>query len=115
MLAEITEARAQELFSLIQDELRRAGLDSQIPAGLVLTGGGARLRGLPELAEKTFSLPIRVSLPRGIAGISEEVSQPEYSTAVGLVLYGARTRRVAGAKPSGWTGKLKALFAGQTN
>ena len=115
MLAEITEARAQELFSLIRDELRRAGLDSQIPAGLIFTGGGARLRGLPELAEKMLSMPVRVSLPRGLAGITDEISQPEYSTAVGLVLYGARTRRIAGAKPSGWTGKLKALFAGQAS
>jgi cell division protein FtsA len=115
MLAEITEARAQELFSLIRDELRRAGLDSQIPAGLIFTGGGARLRGLPELAEKMLSMPVRVSLPRSLAGITDEITQPEYSTAVGLVLYGARTRRIAGARPSGWTGKLKALFAGQAS
>jgi cell division protein FtsA len=115
MLAEISEARAQELFSLIRDELRRAGLDSQIPAGLIFTGGGARLRGLPELAEKMLSMPVRVSLPRGLAGITDAITQPEYSTAVGLVLYGARTRRIAGAKPSGWTGKLKALFAGQAS
>jgi cell division ATPase FtsA len=54
-----------------------------------------------------------VAAPRGLAEMSEEVSQPEYSTAVGLVLYGVRTRRLAGARPSGWTGRLKALFAGQ--
>ncbi|MFZ0739521.1 MAG: cell division protein FtsA [Candidatus Acidiferrales bacterium] len=114
MLAEIVEARAQELLTLVHDELRRAGLDSQIPAGLVFTGGGSRLRGLPELAEKMFSFPVRVSLPRGIAGMNDEVTQPEYSSVVGLVLYGARTRRLAGAKASGWTEKLKALFAGQS-
>jgi cell division protein FtsA len=111
-LAEIVEARAQELLTLVRDELRRAGLDTQIPAGLVLTGGGARLRGFPELAEKTFSLQVRVASPRGISGMNEEMNQPEYATSVGLVLYGARTRRLAGAKPAGWTGKLKALFAG---
>ncbi|HXW18197.1 MAG TPA: cell division protein FtsA [Candidatus Acidoferrales bacterium] len=111
-LAEIVEARAQELLTLVRDELRRAGLDSQIPAGLLLTGGGARLRGFPELAEKTFSLPVRVASPRGISGMNEEMNQPEYATSVGLVLYGARTRRLAGANPAGWTGKLKALFAG---
>lgn len=113
MLSDIVEPRAQELLMLVRDELRRGGLESQVPAGLVFTGGAANLRGLLELAEKVFNLPVRVAAPRGLAGMSEEVSQPEYSTAVGLVLYGARTRRLAGARPAGWTGKLKALFAGQ--
>ena len=112
MLAEIVEPRAQEFLMLIRDELRRGGIESQVPAGIVLTGGGAHLRGLPELAEKVFNLPVRIAAPRGLAGMSEQVSQPEYSTAVGLVLYGARTRRVAGTRPSGWVGKLKSMFAG---
>jgi cell division protein FtsA len=113
MLTDITEPRVQEFLMLVRDELRRAGLESQIPAGIILTGGGAKLRGLVELAEHVFKLPVRVAAPRGLAEMSEEVSQPEYSTAVGLVLYGARTRRLAGARPNGWTGRLKALFAGQ--
>jgi len=113
MLSEIVEPRAQELLVLVREELRRGGLDSQIPAGLVLSGGGAHMRGLVELAERVFNLPVRVASPRGLAGMSEEVSQPEYATAVGIVLYGARTRRLAGARPSGWTGKLKSLFAAQ--
>ncbi len=112
MLAEIVEPRAQEFLMLIRDELRRGGVESQIPAGIIFTGGGAHLRGLPELAEKIFNLPVRVAAPRGLAGMTDEVSQPEYSTAVGLVLYGARTRRAAGARPSGWVGKLKSMFAG---
>ncbi|MBZ5695752.1 MAG: cell division protein FtsA [Acidobacteriia bacterium] len=112
MLADIVEPRAQELLMLIRDELRRGGLESQIPAGIVLTGGGARLRGLVEMAERVFNLPVRVATPRGLAEMSEEVSQPEYSTAVGLVLYGARTRRLAGARPAGFMGKLKSMFAG---
>jgi len=112
MVAEIVQPRAQELLMLIRDELRRAGLESQIPAGIVLTGGGAHLRGLVKLAEHTFNLPARIGIPRGLAEMSEEVSRPEYATAVGLVLYGARTRRVAGAKPTGFMGKLKAMFAG---
>ncbi len=113
MLSDIVEPRAQELLMLVRDELRRGGLESQVPAGLIFTGGGAHLRGLVELAEKFFNLPVRVAAPRGLTGMNEEVSQPEYSTAVGLVLYGARMRRLAGARPAGWTGKLKALFAGQ--
>jgi cell division protein FtsA len=112
MLSDIVEPRAQELLMLVRDELRRAGLESQIPAGIVLAGGGSHLRGLPELAERIFNLPVRVATPRGLAGMSDEVSQPEYATAVGLVLYGARTRRLAGARPTGWVGKLKSMFAG---
>jgi cell division protein FtsA len=112
MLSEIVEPRAQELLMLIRDELRRGGLESQIPAGIVFTGGGAHLRGLLELAERFFNLPVRVAVPRGLADMSEEVSRPEYSTAVGLVLYGARTRRLAGARPAGFMGKLKSMFAG---
>jgi len=112
MVADIVGPRAQELLALVRDELRRAGLESQIPAGIVLTGGGAHLRGLPELAERVFNLPVRVALPRGLAEMSEQVSQPEYSTAIGLVLYTARARRVSGGRPSGFLGKLKSMFAG---
>ena len=111
-LFEIVEPRANELLMLIRDELRRAGLIEQIPAGIVLTGGGAHLRGLVELAEHVFNLPVRVAVPHGLQEMNEQVSQPEYSTAVGLLLYAARTRRVAEAKPSGWVGKLKSMFAG---
>ena len=111
-LFEIVEPRANELLMLIRDELRRSGLAEQIPAGIVLTGGGAHLRGLVELAEHIFNLPVRVAAPRGLYEMNEQVSQPEYSTAVGLLLYAARTRRVAEAKPSGWVGKLKSMFAG---
>jgi len=112
MLTDIVEPRAQEFLMLIRDELRRGGLESQIPAGIVFTGGGAHLRGLPELAERLFNLPVRVAAPRGLAHMSEEVSRPEYATAVGLVLYGARTRRLLGARPTGFMGKLKSMFAG---
>ena len=112
MVADIVGPRAQELLGLVRDELRRAGLESQIPAGLVLTGGGAHLRGLVELAERVFNLPVRVALPRGLLEMSEQVTQPEYSTVIGLVLYTARTRRAQGARPTGFLGKLKSMFAG---
>jgi cell division protein FtsA len=111
-LFEIVEPRANELLLLIRDELRRSGLAEQIPAGIVLTGGGAHLRGLVELAEHVFNLPVRVAAPRGLYEMNDQVSQPEYSTAVGLLLYAARTRRVAEAKPHSWVGKLKSMFAG---
>jgi len=112
MIFEIVEPRAKELLVLIRDEMRRGGLESQIPAGIVLTGGGAHLHGLVELTESVFNLPARVAAPRGLAEMNDQVSRPEYSTAVGLVLYEARARRLAGTKPGGWVGKLKSMFAG---
>ncbi len=112
MLADIVEPRGQELLMLIREELRRGGMESQIPAGIILTGGGAHLRGFPELTERVFNLPVRVALPRGLADMSEDVTRPEYATAVGLILYGARARRLAGARPAGWMGRLKSMFAG---
>jgi cell division protein FtsA len=112
MLADIVEPRGQELLMLIRDELRRGGVESQIPAGIILTGGGAHLRGLLELTERVINLPVRIASPRGLSEMSEDVTKPEYSAAVGLALYGARTRRQAGAKPAGFMGKLKSMFAG---
>ena len=113
MLCEIVEPRAQELLALVRDELQRAGLDRVLPAGLVLAGGGSRLRGLLELAERLFALPVRLAAPRGLAGMPEEVSQPEYATAVGLLMYGARARRSASQRPDTLVAKIKSMFAGQ--
>jgi cell division protein FtsA len=113
MLNEIIEPRAQELLTLVRDDLKRAGLDSQIPAGLVLAGGGARMTGLAELAEGLFSLPVRCAMPRGLEDMPEELSQPEYATVVGLLLYGAHARRVAAQRPTTLAAKLKSMFAGR--
>jgi cell division protein FtsA len=110
-LCEITEPRAEELLRLVAGELKRAGLETQLPAGIVLTGGGAQLWGLAELAEQIFRLPVRVASPRGLEGMPEEVARPEYSTVAGLALFGARARRGAPAAGT-WREKLKSIFAG---
>ena len=111
-LTDIIEPRAQELLALVGDDLRRSGLDRQIPAGLVLAGGGAKLHGLGELAEQVFQLPVRMAEPRGILDLPESVMKPEYATAVGLVLYAAKSRRVATQRSNGIVSKLKAMIAG---
>ncbi len=113
MLGDIVEPRAQELLALVRDELQRAGLERLIPAGLVLAGGGSRLYGLVELAERMFALPVRVAVPRGLVGMPEEISQPEYATAVGLLMYGARARQQAAQRPDTLVAKIKSMFAGQ--
>jgi cell division protein FtsA len=112
VLTEIIEPRAQELLALVQDDLQRAGLDRQIPAGFVLAGGGARLTGLIDLVEHVFHLPTRVAEPRGILDLPEQVAEPEYATAVGLVLYAAKARRAGPTKGTTLVSKLKAMFAG---
>jgi cell division protein FtsA len=110
-VAEILDARAQELLSLLRRELERAALLSAIPAGLVFVGGGARLQGLLDMAEDTFSLPARVGRPRGLAGLPEEAIAPEYATIVGLALYGGRAQQVIEEKPT-FSSRLKGLFLG---
>jgi cell division protein FtsA len=112
MLTEIIEPRAQELIALIADDLRRAGVSKQMPAGFVLAGGGAQLNGLLEMMEHTFHLPGRIAEPRGILDLPEQVAQPEYATAVGLVLYAAKARRAAPPKGGNLVSKLRSMFAG---
>lgn len=112
MLCEVVEPRALELLALIRDELKRAGWETLIPAGLILAGGSSRLTGLVELAERFFSLPVRLGLPRGPMGMPEELIQPEYATAVGLLMYGARARRQVGSRPETLVAKIKSMFAG---
>jgi cell division protein FtsA len=111
-LTDIIEPRAQELLAMVGDDLRRAGLDRQIPAGFVLSGGGARLHGFAELAEQIFQLPVRIAEPRGMLDMPDSVTKPEYATVVGLVLCAAKNRRAAAQKGSNFVSKLKAMFAG---
>jgi cell division protein FtsA len=112
MLTDIIEPRAQELLALIADDLRRAGLNTQIPAGLIFTGGGACLYGLTELAEEGFHLPVRIAQPKGILDLPEQVAQSEYATTVGLVLYAAKARRGSAQRSGNLVARLKSILAG---
>ena len=87
-LAEVIEPRVEELFVLVQQELKRAGFDGMLASGIVLTGGSSQLPGMCELAEEVFHLPVRVGVPQYYAGLAEVVRKPSYSTAVGLLLLG---------------------------
>ena len=87
-LAEVVEPRYEELFTLIQAELRRSGFEEVIPAGIVLTGGSSKMEGLIELAEEVFHMPVRLGLPQGISGLVDVVRNPIHATGVGLLLYG---------------------------
>jgi cell division protein FtsA len=86
-LAEIVEPRYEELFGLIRDELRRAGLEEQVATGIVLTGGSSKMEGCIELAEEVFHMPVRLGVPQYVSGLVEVVSNPIHATGVGLLLY----------------------------
>ncbi|HWV14081.1 MAG TPA: cell division protein FtsA [Cellvibrio sp.] len=86
-LAEVVEPRYDELFTLVQSELRRSGYEDLIAAGIVLTGGTAKMEGVVELAEEIFHMPVRLGAPQGVRGLSDIVNNPIYSTAVGLLIY----------------------------
>jgi len=87
-LAEVVEPRYEELFTLIQSELRRSGFEDVVAAGIVLTGGTSTMEGVVELAEEIFHMPVRLASPQGVAGLADVVNNPMYSTGVGLLMYG---------------------------
>lgn len=87
-LAEIVEPRYEELLLLVQAELRRSGFEDLIAAGIVLSGGSARVEGLVELAEEIFHMPVRVGVPQYVSGLNDVVRNPIYATGVGLLLFG---------------------------
>jgi len=89
-LAQVVEARYRELLSLVRDELRRSGFENMVPAGMVLTGGGAKMEGVVELAEEIFHMPVRLGAPRNVTGLSDVVNNQIYSSGVGLLLYGSK-------------------------
>ncbi|MAT94708.1 MAG: cell division protein FtsA [Halioglobus sp.] len=89
-LAEVVEPRYDELFTLVQAEIRRSGFEDMIPAGVVLTGGTSKMEGVVELAEEIFHMPVRVGYPATVQGLTDIVRNPIYATSVGLLQYGAQ-------------------------
>ncbi|GAB4121187.1 MAG: cell division protein FtsA [Sideroxydans sp.] len=87
-LAEVIEPRVEELYALVQTELRRSGLEEVLSSGIVITGGSSAMQGMVELGEEIFHLPVRQGLPRNIGGLSAVVKTPRYATGVGLLVYG---------------------------
>lgn len=90
ILGEIIEARAEEIFEMLKHEIYRVGMDTHIASGIVLTGGGALLHRIRELCEFIFGVQVRIGHPMGIGGLKDVIQVPEYATAVGLVLFGAK-------------------------
>jgi cell division protein FtsA len=89
-LAEVIEARAEEILTLILREVKRSGYDGLLAAGLVMCGGSAELAGFKELAQQVLHLPVRVGMPHSLQGLTDVLESPAYATAVGLLLWGMR-------------------------
>lgn len=115
-LAEVVEPRYEELFTLVQSELRRSGFEDVIAAGIVLTGGTSKMEGVVELAEEIFHMPVRLASPQGVSGLSDVVNNPMYATGVGLLMYGLKQKDSGAAdlvKPESGEGvmeKIKSWF-----
>lgn len=87
-IAEIIEARMEEIFDLVNKELKKINRDGQLPAGAILTGGGAKLPGVVELAKKQLRLPVSIGLPSAVGAVIDRVDDPQFATGVGLVMWG---------------------------
>ncbi|MEO1847703.1 MAG: cell division protein FtsA, partial [Pseudomonadota bacterium] len=117
-LADVIEPRVEELFLLVQAELRRSGYEELLGTGIVLTGGTARMAGMAELAEEIFHMPVRLGVPQYVGSLSDVVRNPSYSTAVGLVLFGyrhqeerkSRTGRISAPAPGELANRIKQWF-----
>ena len=115
ILAEVLQPRAEEICHKLWDELRRAGYEQLLNSGIVLTGGGSVLEGMPEIADQIFDLPIRRGCPVGIGGLTDHVNNPAFATAVGLVMYAHRNQvtnreRAEGGPFRRVAGRLRGLF-----
>jgi cell division protein FtsA len=97
-LTEILQARVEEVLEMIYMDVRRAGYDEMLAAGLVLSGGSASLPGMDALAEQVLRMPARIGVPRGLYGLSDILASPAYATAVGLLHYAQPERQVDGHK-----------------
>lgn len=117
-LAEVLEPRVVELYEMVLNELRRSGMEEMIASGIVITGGSAMMKGMVELGEEIFHMPVRLGMPRYVGGLSEVVSNPRYATGVGLVLMGKQQleRHLNGQLESSAFGrifeKMKSWFQG---
>ena len=113
MVGEILEPRARELFEMMRDNLRHAGMLDLCAGGIVLSGGGSRLPGLLEIAESVLRRHMRLSWPLPLAKMPSLLAEPEFSTVLGMALYGHRSRMARGQQEDRWGSRLKAVLIGK--
>jgi cell division protein FtsA len=111
VVGEILEPRARELFELMRDNLRHAGMLELCAGGVVLSGGASRLAGVLDVAESVLRRPVRLAWPLPLAKMPAMLAEPEYATALGIIYYAHRARIARGIQDERWSSKLKSLFA----
>ncbi len=117
VLAEVIEPRYEELYTLINDELQHSGFAELCTAGIVLTGGSAKMEGAVELAEEVFHMPVRIGVPQDLVGLSEMIKDSRYATGVGLILFshnhhGSLEQELDSGRVSGICSRIKQWFQG---
>jgi cell division protein FtsA len=112
MVGEILEPRARELFEMLRENLRHAGMLEVCAAGVVFSGGASRLPGIMDIADSVLRKPIRMAWPVPIAKMPSALAEPEFATVLGMVAYGHRARSARGAQDERWSSKLKAMLVG---
>jgi cell division protein FtsA len=112
MIAEMLEPRAREMFYMLRDNLRQGGVLEALGAGCILTGGGAKMPGLLEVAESLLRVPARIGTPLQVSRMPEDLAEPECAALVGMLLYSHRTGNLRAAEDGGLRAKLRAMFAG---
>ena len=113
MVGEILEPRARELFEMLRENLRHAGMLEHCAAGMVITGGAARLPGIMDVADSVLRMPVRMAWPAPLAKMPSMLAEPEFATVLGMIVYGHRARSARGIQDARWSSKLKAMFVGQ--
>ena len=113
MVGEILEPRARELFEMLRENLRHAGMLEICAAGMVLTGGGSRLPGMMDIADSVLRKPVRMAWPAPLAKMPSTLAEPEFSTVLGMVVYGHRARTARGVQDARWSSRLKAMLVGR--
>ncbi len=117
-LAQAVQARYEEIFEMVQAELRRSGFEQLVRAGMVLTGGASKMEGVVELAEEMLQMPVRIGIPQHVSGLGEVVGNPVHATGVGLLLMGSqienpRRPQLRDGRAFGWMDKMKNWYRGQ--
>jgi cell division protein FtsA len=113
MVGEILEPRARELFEMLRENLRHAGMLEVCAAGVVISGGASRLPGLMDIADSVLRKPVRMAWPAPIAKMPSTLAEPEFATVLGMVMYGYRARTARGALDERWSSKLKSMLVGK--
>jgi len=99
LVTRILEARVEQIFGMVAAEIKRSGYEGLLPAGIVLTGGAARLPGIAEMASGGLNMPVRISVPQGMTGLIDALDSPAYATGVGLALWASRHAPGSGSLP----------------